>query len=77
MVLIVCGLCVILAALFFQFGRLTRQTIVTKTRAVKVSIAQQFGKPSQVIEGSTLNAQLAGLTCDWYAPKATLVCHRP
>lgn len=57
-------------------GVLGRAHTITHTQVVKQTIAQEYGKPSQTVDGAQLNASLAGLTCDVYQTKQAIICHR-
>jgi hypothetical protein len=44
---------------------------VTKT----VRVEKTWGKPTQSVSGAAVNANFAGLTCDIYETRQTVVCH--
>lgn len=52
-----------------MFGVKTRS--VTHIRKVE----KQWGKPDASVDGGQINQGLAGLTCDVYKARRTVVCH--
>lgn len=76
MVFILGALGVILAGVSFAGGRASSAIVISHTKTVKVSLAQQYGKPDQTIDGKQINANLDGLKCDVFQAKQVIVCHR-
>lgn len=76
MVLILGALAVILTGVSFAGGRASHAVVVTHTRTVKLTLAQQYGKPDQSVAGKQISASLDGLTCDVFQTKQVIVCHR-
>ena len=69
---------VFLALLMLPFGMLIGDLFfhtkyIEQTRTVTRSPYQH---PAQSIPGTTVNAQLAGFTCDVYSSPQAVVCHR-
>ena len=57
-------------------GRYQGSITVNHTRTVKVSIAQQYGKPDTVVDGGQVNAQLAGWKCAIWASRKKMLCYQ-
>lgn len=55
-------------------GFMPRSKTYTVTRTVKLTVAQQYGKPSGSIAGAKVNAEFKGLTCRIWQARATVIC---
>jgi hypothetical protein len=76
MVIVLGGLAAILAAVSFYGGRASGAVLVTHTRVQHTTLAQEYGKPSQSVDGAQINPNLTGFTCDVYQAKQAIICHR-
>jgi hypothetical protein len=65
------------AVVAFAGGLLTHAPTIHVKRTVHTTIAEQYGKPTQSIDGAQITPALKGLVCDIYQTKATIICHRP
>lgn len=55
----------------FGGGLLAHAPTITHT----VKVEKAWGKPSQSVDGAQVSQALAGLTCDVYQSRKTVVCH--
>lgn len=51
-----------------------RAIVVTRHSVTRLSVEQQYGRPTQTVDGAQINQGLAGLTCAVYASRKTVIC---
>lgn len=63
----------VLFGVSFAGWYLGAQNTIVQTHTVRVE--KSWGRPDQTIDAAQVNPQLAGMTCDVYNGRKTLVCH--
>lgn len=72
---IIVALVVFVAAAGFAGGLLAHAPTFTNTRTHRLTVAEQYGAPSQSLPGAQVNQALTGMTCDVYVARKTVLCH--